>query len=144
MNKIYIFLTVLAVLFQSNIVAQKSNIGDLIKSKANQIEKKVIAWRQDFHQNPEMGNREFRTADIVAKHLQSLGFEVKTKVAYTGVVAVLKGGKSGPVIALRADMDALPVEEKNGLPFASKVKIDYNGKTTSVMSLAVMMRTLPF
>lgn len=133
MNKIYIFLTVLAVLFQSNIVAQKSNIGDLIKSKANQIEKKVIAWRQDFHQNPEMGNREFRTADIVAKHLQSLGFEVKTKVAYTGVVAVLKGGKSGPVIALRADMDALPVEEKNGLPFASKVKIDYNGKTTSVM-----------
>ena len=133
MKKIYGFLTILMLLIQNNISAQKSNFSDLIISKSNQIEKKVIAWRRDFHQNPELGNREVRTADIVAKHLQSLGFEVRTRVAYTGVVAVLKGGKPGPVIALRADMDALPVEEVSTLPFASKVKVDYNGKMTSIM-----------
>lgn len=80
-----------------------------------------------------MGNREFRTSEIVAKHLQSLGIEVKTKVGVTGVVGILKGDKPGPVIALRADMDALPVEEVNNLPFASKVKTLYNGKETSIM-----------
>jgi len=119
--------------FSFQLLAQKSNYSDLIVKKANAIDKKVIAWRQDFHQNPELGNRETRTAAIVAKHLQSLGFEVKTNVAYTGVVGILKGDKPGPVIALRADMDALPVEEINNLPFASKVKTMYNGKETSVM-----------
>jgi len=113
--------------------AQKSNYSELITKKANLIEQKVIAWRHDIHQNPELGNREFRTAELVAKHLQSLGIEVKTKVGITGVVGMLKGDKPGPVIALRADMDALPVEEKNDLPFASKVKTTYNGKETSVM-----------
>jgi amidohydrolase len=113
--------------------AQKSNYTELITKKANQIEQKVIAWRHDFHQNPELGNHEVRTAAIVAKHLQSLGIEVKTGVAVTGVVGILKGSRPGSVIALRADMDALPVEEKNDLAFASKVKSIYNGKETSVM-----------
>lgn len=114
-------------------IAQKNNYNEIISKKANLIEQKVVAWRHDFHQNPELGNRETRTAVIVAKHLQSLGIDVKTNVAYTGVVGVLKGNKPGPVIALRADMDALPVEEVNNLPFASKVKTIYNGKETSVM-----------
>ena len=113
--------------------AQKSNYSELISKSAEKIEQKVIAWRRDFHQHPELGNREFRTAEIVAKHLQSLGIEVKTKVGVTGVVGILKGDKPGPVIALRADMDALPVEEKNDLPFASKLRTIYEGKETSVM-----------
>ncbi|MBL0069349.1 MAG: amidohydrolase [Chitinophagaceae bacterium] len=113
--------------------AQKSNYKELIAKSADKIEQKVIAWRHDFHQNPELGNREFRTAELIAKHLQSLGIELQTKVGITGVVGILKGDKPGPVIALRADMDALPVEETNGLPFASKVKTMYNGKETSVM-----------
>ncbi len=119
--------------FSFSLSAQKTNYSELITKKANQIEQKVIAWRHDFHQNPELGNREVRTSAIVAKHLQSLGIEVKTNVAFTGVVGILKGDKPGPVIALRADMDALPVEEVNDLPFASKVKTIYNNKETSVM-----------
>ena len=113
--------------------AQTSNYSELITEKANQIEQKVIDWRHDFHQNPELGNHEVRTAAIIAKHLKSLGIEVKTGVAVTGVVGILKGDKPGPVIALRADMDGLPVEEKNNLPYASKVKTTYNGKETYVM-----------
>jgi amidohydrolase len=120
-------------LFSFNILAQKSNYSELIAKSADKLEQKVIAWRHDIHQNPELGNREFRTAELIAKHLQSLGIEVKTKVGVTGVVGILKGDKPGPVIALRADMDALPVEERNSLPFASKVKTIYNGKETSVM-----------
>jgi amidohydrolase len=100
---------------------------------ADKIESKVIAWRRDLHEHPELGNRETRTADIVAKHLQSLGIEVKTGVAKTGVVGILRGGKPGPVVALRADMDALPVTERNSLPFASKVKTQYNGQEVGVM-----------
>lgn len=80
-----------------------------------------------------MGNREFRTSELIAKHLKSLGIQVQTKVGVTGVVGILKGDKPGPVVALRADMDALPVEEKNDLAFASKVKTKYNGKETFVM-----------
>lgn len=129
-QKTFLFIALINVLFAS---AQKSNYSELIIKSADKIEQKVIAWRHDFHQNPELGNRETRTAAIVAKHLQSLGFEVKTSVAVTGVVGILKGDKPGPVIALRADMDALPVEEKNDLPFASKVKTTHNGKETSVM-----------
>ena len=115
------------------LLAQKSNYSDLISQKASQIEQKVIAWRHDIHQNPELGNREFRTAALVAKHLQSLGIETTTQVGITGVVGILKGDKPGPVIALRADMDALPVEEVNDLAFASKVRTMYNGQETSVM-----------
>ncbi|NBB18468.1 amidohydrolase [Runella sp. CRIBMP] len=120
-------------LFSFQLLAQKSNYSELIANNAAKIELKVIAWRHDIHQNPELGNREFRTAELIAKHLQSLGIDLKTKVGVTGVVGILKGDKPGPVIALRADMDALPVEETNDLPFASKVKTMYNGKETSVM-----------
>jgi amidohydrolase len=100
---------------------------------ADQIEPRVIEWRHDIHQHPELGNREFRTAGKVAAHLKTLGLEVKTGVAHTGVVALLKGGKQGPNVALRADMDALPVTEEVDLPFASKVKTLWAGKETGVM-----------
>ena len=93
----------------------------------------MIAWRRDIHQNPELGNRELRTAGLVAAHLKRLGYEVREKVATTGVVATLKGGRPGPVIALRADMDALPVTEEVDLPFASKVKAMWRGRETGVM-----------
>jgi len=87
-----------------------------IDRMAKDIEPKAIEWYKDFHQNPELGNREFRTAKIVAAHLQKLGIEVKTQVAHTGVVGFLRGRKSEPVVALRADMDALPVTEMTNLP----------------------------
>lgn len=95
---------------------------------------KVVDWRRDIHQNPELGNREIRTAAKVAAHLQALGIEVKTGVGKTGVVGLLKGGKpGGPVVALRADMDALPITERNDLSFKSTVSTEYNGKPTGVM-----------
>ena len=97
------------------------------------IEPKVVAWRRDFHQHPELSNREFRTAEKVAEHLRSLGLEVKTGVAHTGVVGVLVGGRPGPVVALRADMDGLPVTERVDLPFASKARAEYNGEEVGVM-----------
>ena len=110
------------------------NISDAaIISAADKIENKCIAWRRDLHQNPELGNREFRTSKVIADHLKSLGMEVIEKVAYTGVVGILKGGKPGPVIGLRADMDALPVTERGNLPFASKVKAQFNGQEVGVM-----------
>jgi amidohydrolase len=94
---------------------------------------KVVAWRHDIHQHPELGNREFRTSKLVAEHLQSLGLTVRTGVAHTGVVGVLRGGRPGPVVALRADMDALPVTEPTGLAFASTVRSTYNGQDVGVM-----------
>ncbi len=98
------------------------------------IEPKVIAWRRDLHQNPELSNREFKTAEKVAAHLRSLKFDdVKTGVAKTGVIGILKGGKPGPTVALRADMDALPVTERGDLPFKSLVKTTYNNQPTGVM-----------
>ncbi len=98
-----------------------------------ELEQKVIAWRRDLHQNPELSNREMRTAKVVADHLRTLGLEVKTGIAHTGVVGILKGGLPGPVIGLRADMDALPVVERVNLPFASKVKATYIDKEVGVM-----------
>ncbi|HSH19654.1 MAG TPA: amidohydrolase [Draconibacterium sp.] len=125
---------VIIFLFCFNIVAaQTTDYNAIITSSADKIEQKVINWRHDIHQHPELGNRETRTSAIIAKHLQSLGLEVKTGVAVTGVVGILQGDKPGPVIALRADMDALPVTENNDLPFASKVITTYNGKETGVM-----------
>ncbi|MBP6828488.1 MAG: amidohydrolase, partial [Saprospiraceae bacterium] len=97
------------------------------------LEPKIIQWRRDFHEHPELSNREFRTAEKVAAHLKSLGIEVRTGVAKTGVVGVLKGGKPGPVIGLRADMDALPVVERVAVPFKSTVKSTYNGEEVGVM-----------
>ena len=109
--------------------AQSNNLERNFKD----IEQKVIDWRRDIHQNPELGNREFRTATLVAKHLRSLGMEVKTEVGVTGVIGVLKGGLPGPVVALRADMDALPVLERTPISFASKATTFYEGKETAVM-----------
>jgi amidohydrolase len=113
--------------------AQTDAAKTTIAKKADALESKIIAWRRDFHEHPELGNHEVRTAGIIAKHLESLGIEVKTGVATTGVVGILKGGKPGPVVALRADMDGLPVTERVNLPFASKVKTMYNGAEVGVM-----------
>jgi len=119
-----------------------------IEQMATAIEPRMIEWRRDIHQHPELGNREFKTAAKIAEHLKSLGIEVQTGVAHTGVVGILKGGKPGPVIALRADMDGLPVTERNSLPFASKEKTVFNGQETGVMHacghdthVAVLMAT---
>jgi len=98
------------------------------------INDKMVEWRHDFHANPELGNREFKTAEKIAAHLRALDFDVvQTGVAHTGVVGILKGGKAGAVVALRADMDALPVTEKTGLPFASTATAMWRGIETGVM-----------
>ena len=104
-----------------------------LDQQAKEIESKVIEWRRNFHQNPELGNRELKTGAKIAEHLKSLGIQVQYPVAKTGVVGILVGGKPGPVIALRADMDALPIAERNSLPFASKEKTIFNGRETGVM-----------
>jgi amidohydrolase len=113
--------------------AQQEMLRQKMSVVADNLETKMIGWRRDIHQHPELGNYEVRTAGLIAKHLESLGIEVRTGVAKTGVVGVLKGGKPGPVVALRADMDALPVTERNDLPFASKEKTIYNGQETGLM-----------
>ena len=108
-------------------------LNETIADEVAAVTDRVVAWRRDIHANPELSNREFRTAELVAEHLRDLGIEVQTGVAHTGVVGVLEGGKPGPVIALRADMDALPVTEKTGLPYASKVRGEYQGREVGVM-----------
>ena len=108
-------------------------LPDNVQARVDDVMPDVVAWRRDFHQHPELGNREFRTAGIIAEHLESLGMEVETGIAHTGVVGVLRGGQPGPVVALRADMDALPVEERVDLPFASQVTTQYNGQEVGVM-----------
>lgn len=133
MKKTFLFLVMTFFLSHLNLNAQSNSIQNEIQTNVKGIEQKVIEWRRDIHQNPELGNREFRTAAMVAKHLQSLGMEVKTNVGITGVIGVLKGGLPGPVVALRADMDALPVLERTPVPFASTVKTIYNGNETNVM-----------
>lgn len=104
-----------------------------VATRVEQVSEKVIAWRRDLHEHPELSNREFRTAKVVAQHLRGLGLEVQTNVAHTGVVALLHGGLPGGVVALRADMDGLPVTEKTGLPYASTVRAEYEGKEVGVM-----------
>lgn len=126
----------LLLLLVSSHAAKAQNLDALhseIDRLADQVEPKVIEARRHLHQHPELGNREFETAKFVAKRLRDLGLSVQTGVAHTGVVAVLKGGLPGPVIALRADMDALPVAEEVDLPFASKVKTTFDGKDVGVM-----------
>lgn len=120
-------------LASSGLLAQNQPLNSRMDKLAEGLEKKVVTWRRDFHQNPELSNREFQTAAKVAAHLHSLGIEVKTGVAKTGVVGILKGGKPGPVVALRADMDGLPVTERVDLPFKSTVTTEYNGQKTGVM-----------
>jgi amidohydrolase len=131
-TKIWLGMLILCIGFPILSQAQAS-----LKAKTDkmveEIYDKVVTWRRDFHQNPELSNREFKTAEKIAAHLTSLGLEVKTGVAHTGVVGILKGGKSGPVIALRADMDALPVTEQVDIAFASKVTTTYNEQPCGVM-----------
>lgn len=104
-----------------------------IDKQAQNVEKKVIEWRRDIHKHPELGNRETRTAAMVAKHLKSLGMQVETDIAHTGVVGFLKGAKPGPTVMLRADMDALPVTEKVDVPFKSNIVTKYMGEEVGVM-----------
>jgi len=115
--------------FGTTLSAQGPNLDSDYKA----IEGKVIEWRRDIHQNPELGNREFKTAEKIAEHLKSLGIEVQTGVAYTGVVGLLKGDLPGKVVALRADIDALPVTERNDLPFKSTVTSEFMGEKVGVM-----------
>jgi amidohydrolase len=115
------------------VFSQTNALRSEIVRKADSLQSQIISWRRDFHEHPELGNREFRTAGIIAKHLQSLGLEVKTGVATTGVVGILRGVLPGPVVALRSDMDALPVTERTPVPFASKVKTTFNGREVGVM-----------
>ncbi|MCB9291307.1 MAG: amidohydrolase [Lewinellaceae bacterium] len=113
--------------------SEHTDINSYIDQQADAMEAQVIQWRRHIHQNPELSNREFETAKMVARHLEGLGLEVRTGIAHTGVVGVLNGGKPGPVVALRADMDALPVTERVALPFASKVNVNYLGEPSGVM-----------
>ena len=111
-----------------------SSLASAIDAAAQSIDAQVISWRRDIHEHPELGNREFRTSKLVIDHLRNLGFdEIRTEVAHTGVVGLLKGALPGPVVALRADMDALPVAEEVDVPFASKVRAQWNGEQVGVM-----------
>ena len=120
----------LLALFSSSIYAQ---LNTAISKDIDAVESKVIDWRHHFHENPELSNREFKTAEMIAKHLKSLGLEVTTGVAKTGVVAILKGDNPGKVVALRADIDGLPVTERNNLSFKSEAKATFLGTETGVM-----------
>lgn len=111
----------------------QSDIQSLIDTKAKAIESDMISWRRHLHANPELSNREFKTAEYITKHLKSIGLSPNTGIAHTGVVAVLDTGKPGPTIGLRADIDALPVTERADVPFASKVTTEYLGQKTGVM-----------
>ena len=122
----------ISILMSQASFAQMPSSADL-ERRIGAIMPKVVAWRRDIHQHPELGNRETRTAKIVADHLRALGIEVQTGVAHTGVVGVLRGGRPGPVVALRADMDGLPVTEQADVPFKSRVRTTYNGQEVGVM-----------
>ncbi|RXK61454.1 amidohydrolase [Lacibacter luteus] len=116
-----------------SISSKAQNIQQLIDQKAKALLPKVIEWRRHIHQNPELGNREYKTMEYIAAHLKSLGLEVTTGVAKTGVVAILKGGKPGSVVALRADIDGLPILERTNVPYKSTVMADYLGQQVPVM-----------
>ncbi|MDI1323709.1 MAG: amidohydrolase [Algoriphagus sp.] len=124
---------ILPMLLISATAIGQTKLRPAIDKQATAIESKVIEWRRDFHEHPELGNQEVRTAKIIADHLRSLGMEVTENVAVTGVVGVLKGGKPGPMVALRADMDALPVTERVDVPFKSTVTATFNNQQTGVM-----------
>ena len=129
-------------------VSSLSFSQQLLEQDIIAIENKLVNWRHHFHQNPELSNREFKTAERIAQHLRELGLEVKTGIAKTGVVGLLKGDLPGKVVALRADIDALPVTERNDLPFKSEVKTTFLGTDTGVMHacghdthIAILMAT---
>ena len=127
--KKYLFIP--TILISGFLAAQ--DLKEKLQADLDPLMEKVIEWRHDIHEFPELGNREFRTSKKVAEHLVSLGVEVETGTAYTGVVGLIRGGKPGPTIALRADMDALPVTEQTGLPYASKQRTTYLGQDVGVM-----------
>jgi len=110
-----------------------SKLKARLDAQVKELEPKIIEWRRYFHEHPELSNREVKTGARIAEQLKALGLEVQYPVAKTGVVALLKGSKPGPVIALRADIDALPITERNSLPFASREKVIFNGQETGVM-----------
>src|SRR4030095_3769589 len=137
MRKALMIVTVAALLatpagLTTHLYAQASPAANPLAADVDRLSAKlnpqVVAWRRDFHKNPELGNRETRTSKIIADELKKLGFEVTTGVASTGVVGVLRGGRPGPVVALRSDMDALPVTEQVDLPFKSTAKAMWNGQ----------------
>lgn len=132
MKKTQLFLVCLCLSVTSGSLSAQT-VYDQIDKQAAAMDTKVIEWRRDLHQNPELSNREFKTAEKVAAHLRSLGLEVRTGVAKTGVIGILRTGRPGPVVGLRADMDGLPVVERVKIPFASKVKGDYRGEEVGVM-----------
>lgn len=115
-----------------SVTAQDFNWQEHIEHRTDELFEQVVEWRRHFHQNPELSNREFETADVIEAHLRTLGLEVETGIAHTGVVGVLQGGKPGPVVGLRADMDALPVQSRVDLPFAPDVKSEYMGEEVPV------------
>jgi amidohydrolase len=133
MKKPLIIISVIGLSGALNAQNDISKLKENISIAADKIELKCIDWRRDIHQHPELGNREFRTAKLIAEHLKKLGLEVKEGIAKTGVVGILRGGKPGPCIALRSDMDALPIVEKEKVPFASKEKTNYNGQEVGIM-----------
>jgi amidohydrolase len=127
-------MTLLApLLFSFATHAVSQDLAARVDQRLRALEPKIVDWRRDVHEHPELSNREVRTARLVAEHLKALGMEVRTSVARTGVVALLKGGKPGPVVALRADMDGLPVTEETDVPFKSRVKAEYLGQEVGVM-----------
>jgi amidohydrolase len=126
-------LLICAVVAFNGLAQTNPKLTSKIEQQVKELEPKIIEWRRYFHEHPELSNREVKTGAKIAEHLKSLGLEVQYPVAKTGVVALLKGGKPGPVVALRADIDALPVTERNSLPFASKEKVNFGGQETGVM-----------
>ena len=116
-----------------NVLGASSALEDEVRKRATAIEAKLIAWRRDIHQHPELGDQETRTSGLVAQHLRTIGLEVRTGIARNGVIGILKGATPGPTVALRADMDALPVKEPPGLPFASQAKGKSGDKEVDLM-----------
>ncbi len=135
LGSVVVFLLAVSTFLPSDDARGQSNSTILLEidRRIEAVRPRVVSWRRDIHEHPELSNREFRTAKLVASHLRALGIEVREGVAHTGVVGVLRGGRPGPVVALRADMDALPVTEMVSLPFASKVRAKYNGQEVGVM-----------
>jgi len=147
-----IILTVILFLIATSVVdaqsASPDSMKNIIEAKTNQIFEQVVEWRRHFHENPELSNREDQTAAYIADYLKKLGMEVKTGVAHTGVVGILEGGKPGPVVGLRADIDALPVTERTDVPFKSIKTTTFLGQKVGVMHacghdthIAMMMGT---
>jgi amidohydrolase len=133
MRKLLNIAIVFILSIQANAQNDITKLKEKISIQADKIESKCIAWRRDIHAHPELGNHEFKTAKLIADHLKELGIEVKEGVGKTGVVGLLRGAKPGPCIALRADMDGLPIIENVNIPFASKEKTTYNGQEVGIM-----------